>query len=103
MELICQSPPKPTTMTEKEIEKLRQLVSRTDMSGKQKLDWLLKFINVREQALRIHDNFINVREQALRIHDIGSQSEKICFCGAKQKTTCRDNRAYRVCENGHEY
>ena len=42
-------------MKEIEIEKLRQLVSRTDMSGNQKVDWLVNFINEREQALRIHD------------------------------------------------
>jgi hypothetical protein len=28
-----------------EIEKLKQLVSRTDMSGNQKVEWLVDFIN----------------------------------------------------------
>jgi hypothetical protein len=42
-------------MKEIEIEKLRQLVSRTDMTGNQKVDWLVNFIDKREQALRIHD------------------------------------------------
>ena len=42
-------------MKETEIEKLRQLISRTDMSGNQKVDWLVNFISEREQALRIHD------------------------------------------------
>jgi hypothetical protein len=37
-------------MKEQEIEKLRQLVSRTDMSGNQKVDWLVNFINEREQS-----------------------------------------------------
>jgi len=37
-------------MKETEIEKLRQLVSRTDMRGNQKVDWLVNFINEREQA-----------------------------------------------------
>jgi hypothetical protein len=38
-----------------EIEKLNQLVSRTDMSGNQKVEWLVNFIEKREQALSQHD------------------------------------------------
>ena len=34
--------------------------------------------------------------------DIVGQSKHFCFCGAKQKISCSDNRSYRVCENGHE-
>jgi hypothetical protein len=41
-------------MTETEIEKLNQLVSRTDMSGNQKVEWLVNFIEKREQALSQH-------------------------------------------------
>jgi len=37
-----------------EIEKLNQLVSRTDMSGNQKVKWLVNFIEKREQALSQH-------------------------------------------------
>ncbi len=40
---------------------------------------------------------------ALRIHAVIQRSEQFCFCGAKQKVTCGDNRAYKICENGHEY
>jgi len=32
-----------------EIEKLRQLISRTDMSGNEKVAWLANFINEREK------------------------------------------------------
>ena len=42
-------------MTETEIEKLNQLVSRTDMSGNQKVEWLINFIEKREQELIQHD------------------------------------------------
>jgi hypothetical protein len=38
-----------------EIEKLNELVSRTDMSGNQKVEWLVNFIENREQALSQHD------------------------------------------------
>jgi hypothetical protein len=38
-----------------EIEKLNQLVSRTDMSGNQKVEWLVNFYEKREQALSQHD------------------------------------------------
>lgn len=39
-----------------QIEKLNQLISRTDMTGNQKVDWLTNFIDehVTEQ-LRLHD------------------------------------------------
>jgi hypothetical protein len=33
-----------------EIEKLNQLISRTDMSGNEKVEWLVDFIENREQA-----------------------------------------------------
>ena len=36
-----------------EIEKLNQLVSRTDMTGNEKVDWLINFIDKREEQLRI--------------------------------------------------
>jgi hypothetical protein len=38
-----------------EIEKLRQIISRTDKSGNEKLLLLMDFIYTREAALRIHD------------------------------------------------
>ena len=38
-----------------ETEKLAQLVSRTDMSGNQKVEWLVNFIEKREQSLSQHD------------------------------------------------
>ena len=38
-----------------EIEKLNQLISRTDMTGNEKVDWLLDFIDSREKQLRIGD------------------------------------------------
>lgn len=36
-----------------EIEKLNQLISRTDMTGNEKVDWLRNFIDKREEQLRI--------------------------------------------------
>jgi predicted YcjX-like family ATPase len=36
-----------------DIEKLNQLVSRTDMTGNEKVDWLTDFIDKREEQLRI--------------------------------------------------
>jgi len=36
-----------------EIEKLNQLVSRADMTGNEKVDWLTDFIDKREEQLRI--------------------------------------------------
>ncbi len=44
-----------------QIEKLNQLISRTDMTGNQKVDWLINFIDehVTEQ-LRIHN--VSVRD-----------------------------------------
>jgi hypothetical protein len=38
-----------------EIEKLRQIISRTDKSGNEKLLLLMDFIYTRESALRIAD------------------------------------------------
>jgi hypothetical protein len=38
-----------------EIEKLRQIISRTDKSGNEKLLLLMDFIYTRESALRIDD------------------------------------------------
>ena len=37
-----------------EIEKLNQLISRTDMTGNQKVEWLKTFIDEREKQLLIH-------------------------------------------------
>ncbi len=42
-------------MKRTEIEKLNQLVSRTDMTGNEKVEWLTNFIDKREQQLRIAD------------------------------------------------
>jgi len=66
-------------MTEQEIEKLRQLISRTDISGNQKLDWLV--------------NFICERERALTTPDATGQSEQlVCeYCNDDAKPTCCDN------------
>lgn len=37
-----------------EIEKLNQLISRTDMTGNEKVEWLKTFIDEREKQLLIH-------------------------------------------------
>ena len=42
-------------MKQIEIEKLNQLVSRTDMTGNEKVDWLISFIDKREHQLHIPD------------------------------------------------
>ena len=51
-----------------EIEKLNQLVSRTDMSGNEKVEWLTDFIDkhVTEQ-LRLND--VSQRSELLRVFD----------------------------------
>ena len=48
-----------------EIEKLNQLISRTDMNGNQKVDWLINFIDE------------HVAEQ-LRLNDVSNRRELLC-------------------------
>ena len=53
-----------------QIEKLNQLISRTDMTGNQKVDWLTSFIDE------------HVAEQ-LRLHDVSNRRELLIkFCDA---------------------
>ena len=47
-----------------QIQKLNQLISRTDMTGNQKVDWLTNFIDE------------HVAEQ-LRLHDVSNRREMI--------------------------
>jgi hypothetical protein len=74
-------------MKEIEIEKLRQLVSRTDMTGNQKVDWLV--------------NFIDKREQALRIHDVVGRSEQLCG-NLDQNLNCK-NMCLTHCVDGNTF
>ena len=47
-------------LKETEIEKLRQIISRTDKSGNEKLLLLMDFIYTREAALRIADVMLSL-------------------------------------------
>lgn len=68
-----------------QIEKLNQLISRTDMTGNQKVEWLTNFIDE------------HVTEQ-LRLHNVVGRSEQLFCCDCKHfkaityhdKMYCRD-------------
>jgi hypothetical protein len=72
-----------------EIEKLKQLVSRTDMSGNEKVEWLTDFIDkhVTEQ-LRL--NVVSKRSELFKIRCTNCGIDEIITdkhcncCGAKQ-------------------
>lgn len=57
-----------------QIEKLNQLISRTDMTGNQKVDWLTNFIDE------------HVAEQ-LRVNDVSNRRELLIdFCSKVEET-----------------
>ena len=57
-----------------QIEKLNQLISRTDMTGNQKVAWLTNFIDE------------HVTEQ-LRLHDVSNRRELLIdFCSKVEET-----------------
>jgi hypothetical protein len=55
-----------------------------------------------KEYLRMKKLIADYETKQLNKQAVIQRSEQFCFCGAKQKVTCGDNRAYRVCENGHE-
>lgn len=64
---------------EEDIEKIRQIISRTDISDSQKTDYLVNFVSEREQTLHI-DNTINKRKLL------------IDFCGTKQVKEIQEDK-----------
>ena len=56
-----------------QIEKLNQLISRTDMTGNQKVNWLTNFI----------DEYVT---EQLRLNDVSNRRLLIDFCSKVEET-----------------
>ncbi len=54
-------------MTEQEIGELKRLISRTDLSANQKVDWIANFIDDKEKLKEMYNpEFIKDMDEALR-------------------------------------
>ena len=71
-----------------QIEKLNQLVSRTDMTGNEKVEWLTNFI----------DEYVT---EQLRLHDVVGRSEQLCG-NLDENHNCK-NMCLTRCVDGNKF